>query len=468
MAQKTTLTLDSCRALALSYNKQIQIVNEEISAARYERKAAFSNYLPKFSAEGAYIHNNKKTSLISDNQHRNLQTIGNAIHKGLGNSMEEISALLPNLSEITTLLSLLDIASPLNALGNSISDALTLDTRNIYIAAISLKQPIFSGGKITAYNKITRHAEEMAHLEKEQITQELIVATEEAYWQIISLANKRKLAMSLVSLIEKLRSDVEKMKDEGVATQSDLLNIDVKLNEAETALLKVENGESLARMLLCSLCGLPINSVPSLADENSDEFTYNNKQLKKEYNITNRPELKILETAIKIYRQQENITRADYLPNIGLTANYIISNPNMINGFRKNFRGIWNIGVVINIPIWNWGEGIYKTSSAKAQTNIAKYTYAYAQEKTELQIEQAKQQTTESNKRLILATSNVAKAEENLRTANIGFAEGVATSENVLEAQTSWLQAHSEKVDAQIDVILSELYLKRALGILEP
>ena len=49
----------------------------------------------------------------------------------------------------------------------------------------------------------------------------------------------------------------------------------------------------------------------------------------------------------------------------------------------------------------------------------------------------------------------------------VGFKEGVIATSNVLEAQTAWLSAHSEKIDAQIDVKLTEIYLKKSLGTLK-
>ena len=62
---------------------------------------------------------------------------------------------------------------------------------------------------------------------------------------------------------------------------------------------------------------------------------------------------------------------------------------------------------------------------------------------------------------------NLEKAEENLRYATLGFKEGVIATSNVLEAQTAWLSAQSEKIDAQIDVKLTEIYLKKSLGTLK-
>jgi outer membrane protein TolC len=66
-----------------------------------------------------------------------------------------------------------------------------------------------------------------------------------------------------------------------------------------------------------------------------------------------------------------------------------------------------------------------------------------------------------------MAQSSVQKADENLRTATLGFREGVISSTTVMEAQTAWLQAQSQKIDAEIDVKLSQVNLKKALGVLQ-
>jgi outer membrane protein TolC len=84
-----------------------------------------------------------------------------------------------------------------------------------------------------------------------------------------------------------------------------------------------------------------------------------------------------------------------------------------------------------------------------------------------LQVNQTTFKVDEANKKLTMAQKNIQRAEENLRTANLGFQEGVITPTTVMEAQTAWLQAQSQKIDAEIDVKLSQVDLQKALGTLE-
>ena len=465
------LSLDSCRALALANNKDLLISNEKINAAYYQRKAAFTNYLPNFSATGAYMRNQKEFSLLNNDQKATLSGLGTNLAGPIQQAATEIVTAHPELKPLIASLSgKLGAALPaLDQAGNSLVDALRTDTRNVYAGAITLTQPLYMGGKIRAYNKITKYAEELAQEQHHGGMQEVIMSTDQAYWQVISLVNKKKLAEGYLKLLQQLDGDVEKMINEGVATKADGLSVRVKVNEAEMTLTKVEDGLSLARMLLCQLCGIDLSSPITLADENMEDIplltTDPHFDLSTAYE--NRPEIRSLELATQIYKQKVNVTRAEHLPSIALMGNYMVTNPSVFNSFENKFKGMWNVGVMVQIPIWHWGEGIYKTRAAKAEARIAQYQLQDAREKIELQVNQAAFKVKEAGKKLVMSSKNMEKAEENLRYATLGFKEGVIATSNVLEAQTAWLSAHSEKIDAQIDVKLTEIYLKKSLGTLK-
>lgn len=462
------LSLDSCRALAIANNKELLISNEKINAAHYQRKAAFTNYLPNFSATGAYMRNQKEFSLLSDHQQVALSSLGTSVSGPLQQAAQVIGQLHP---ELAPLLSQLGgtLVPALNQTGSAIVDAFRTDTRNVYTGAITLTQPLYMGGKIRAYNKITQYAEELAKQQHHSGIQEAILDTDQAYWQVVSLVNKKKLAESYLELLNKLDSDVEKMITEGVATKADGLSVKVKVNEAEMTLTKVDDGVSLSRMLLCQLCGLDITTPITLADEQTKEISLlqTNAEFDIEAALNNRPEVRSLELATKIYEQKINVTRSEFLPSVALMGNYMATNPSVFNGFENKFKGMWNVGVMVQVPLWHWGEGLYKTKAAKAEANIARYQLADAKEKIELQVNQAAFKVNEAAKKLTMAKKNLEKANENLRYATLGFEEGVIAPSNVLEAHTAWLSAQSEKIDAQIDVKLTEIYLQKSLGTLK-
>ena len=156
LATSRVLSLDSCRTLAVENNKDLRKSEMEMKAAYYNRKSAFTNYLPKVSASGIYMHTGKELSLLSDEQKATLSSVGDAL---------SIPAL--------------------NQVGQGLVDALRTDTRNMAGAAVMLTQPVYMGGKIRAYNNITRYAEKIASDKHRLEYQELIVDVDETYWNIV-------------------------------------------------------------------------------------------------------------------------------------------------------------------------------------------------------------------------------------------------------------------------------------------
>lgn len=325
------------------------------------------------------------------------------------------------------------------------------------------------GGKIRAYNEITDYAKQIAEEKHRGGAQEVVLEVDEAYWRVVSLANKKKLAESYVNLLKHLDDDMQKMIKEGVATKANGLTVSVKLNEAEMTLTKVDNGLTLSRMLLCQLCGMPIESNFTLEDEQKEQLApvKNNAAFDMNQAYVNRPELRSLELATKIYDKKIQIARSEFLPQVVLTDNYMLTNPSVYNGFEKKFKGMFNVGVMVSAPLFEWGENKYKIRAAKSEAAIAKYELEEAKEKIELQVNQQSFRVKEAEKTLARARKNCESADENMKTANAGFKEGVIPTSDLLAAQTAWVSAHSEVIDAEINARLTQVYLKKSLGTLE-
>lgn len=436
------LSLEQCRQLAIDNNKSLKIATEEERVAYYNKKEALSKYFPEIQFVGGYLHNQKNLYLIPSSAIPSSITLPIEI-PNIGNT-------IPISDEVR----------------NAIHNVGKVDIKNIWAGGFNLTQPIFMGGKIVAYNDLRSYAEELAKTMKETTMTDVIVEVDNAYWQVVSVANKKKLAESYVELMQKMDSDISAMEQEGVVTKADRLSVNVKLNEAEMTLTKAENGLSLAKMLLSQICGLDISDAITLQDENIDKIDVS-KEADAMPNVdealVNRTEIRSLELATKIYEKQEKIALADFMPNLAFTANYLWTNPNLFDGYEKKFDGMWNVGVVLKVPL-NFFSSSSKLNAAKAETRIKKYELADAKEKITLQINQSAYKLNEAYKKLAMAKKNSEKADENLRYANVGFEEGVIASSDVMAAHTAWLAAHSDLIDAQIDIVLCKIYLNKALG----
>ncbi len=323
------------------------------------------------------------------------------------------------------------------------------------------------GGKIRAYNQIAGLSEQLAKSKRSGEVQNVILATDEAYWQIISLVNRKKLADKYVQTLQKFLKDVELMHTTGVATKADVLSVRVKLNEGEMVQTKVDNGLSLSRMLLNQICGLPTDTIVALEEEVTETKVETVPEETLDQVYSRRPEVASLQLATDIYKKKEKLALSEYLPTVALTANYMSMTPSFFDGISTKFEGMWSVGVGIKAPIFHWGASRKSLRNAKAQTNAMNYKLEEAKEQIELQVNQAEFKMKEVAKKLTMAEKNLERAEENLKFADLGFREGTIPVLNVLEAQTAWLTANSELIDTRIEARLCKVYLEKAYGILD-
>lgn len=471
MAMVTTIawgegvvSLDSCRTMALKNNTQLLISEARIEGARYQRKEARAAYFPALDFSGGYAYNQKEISIFSTDQMLPIKTFnpetgsyeytiaknpitGEPIKDSNGTPVPQEVAYLPK-------------------------EAMTYDVHNLFFGALTLTQPVYMGGKINALNQMAHYAEQLSVAQRQNEAENIVYEVDVAYWQVVSLGAKLQLAESYVALLDTLKYNVDAMIREGVATPSDQLRVEVKRNEAQVDLTKVKNGLSLSRMALAQLCGLPIDSDLHLVDEDSGEALMvvplfpENENLEQVY--ARRKDIQQLELGVNITHQQSRVELSSMLPNVSIIGAYEFSNPNMDDGFSKNFDGGFSVGVMVSVPLWHWGGNYNKYKASQTDETIMRLNLADAKDKVALQVQQASFKAQESVKTYKTTLENLASANENLRQAQIGFSEGVMTIDNVMEAQTAWLKANSERVDAQIEVQLCNTYLQKVLGLLKP
>lgn len=469
------LTLDECRQMAVENNNSLKTAQQKIKVAGYDRNIALANYFPKITATGTYMYTSRNWKLIDDDKAAEIQNAGTTLQNDVTNKMMQIMSDKDVMTKYMTDaafkklidgLQTTDIATPINAIGQHITDALTLDMHNLCGAVVSVQQPVFMGGKIVASNQMAKYAEELAQSQYDAEHAQVLADIEQAYWQIVSIAAKKNLAENYADLLRQMGKDVDALVAEGFATPSDALTIKVKMNEAEMLYTKATNGLALAKMLLCKECGLPLDSEITLADETLDAIPVPQMSpvISDEEVYAARPEIRSLDLAKKIYDKKVAVVRADGLPTVAVMANYAVTNPNVFNGFQNKFGGFFSAGVLVNVPIFHGTEAIQKTKKAKAEAALTQYRLDDAKEMISLQVAQLRQQEGEALEKLTMAESNLENAEENLRVATAGWNEGMIASNVVLQAQTAWLQAHSEYIETGVELQMCSVNLAKAEG----
>lgn len=461
-AQGQTVSLDSCRNMALRTNKALKMADAGIEGAGYARKAARAAYLPAVDLSAGYMYNQHKVNLLGEDAKLPTMTFNPLTGKYDYNIL-----MNPTTGQPVT-----DPASgspiPLEVAVIP-KEAMSYDIHNVMFGTVSLTQPVYMGGAIRAMNEITKYAELLAQSTRDAAVQELIYAVDESYWTVVSLESKQKLAESYLQLVDTLQRNVNAMLKEGVATRSDSLRVAVLRNEAALTLTKVDNGLSLSRMALAQICGQPIDA--QLRPQDCDLNAVDNMPGPVDYTMdqvyASRPELETMRHSISIAEQKARLAKAAMLPKVSVIGSYTFMNPNTINGFENRFGGNFSVGAALTMPLWHWGGNYYTHKAAKAETTIQKLALAEAEDKIELQVNQAKFKYDEAYKTYNTTRTNLLSADENLRQARLGFKEGVMTLQDVMTAQTGWLAAHSEEIDAQIGVQLCNVYLAKVLGRLK-
>lgn len=470
-------SLQQCREMALANNKQLSISRLGQDVAENTRRAVQTKKLPRVSGLAGYERFNREVSILNKSQKSTLSNLGSNATKpvtsslaGTLNNLVEHNLISPEtaqhinerMEQITS-----PIAEKGDQFGRTVKDAFRTNTKDMWTGSIMVTQPIYMGGAIKTAVDMACIGEEIAANNVENIEQNTIYAIDNAYWLAVSLKNKQRLATDYLDLVRKLSDDVHKLIREGIATRADGLKVDVAVNNAEMSVTQVEDGVALSKMYLCQLCGLPLDSDIQLTDEDKEDIADNYiTPVESGGNIATgmRPEIKLLENTITMSRLSTRLIQAEYRPHVALTGGVLVTNPSVYNGFERRFKEIWNIGVIVQMPLWSWHEGRYKINASRAATKMAELELQDAREKISLQVEQHRFKVKEANKRLVMSRRNMSSAEENLRCANVGFREGVMTITEVMEAQTAWQKAHTQKLDAEIEVILSQIGLKKALG----
>lgn len=467
-AGQQTLTLEQCRQRALEANKGLKMSEAKCEQTDNLTKAALWQMLPRVGATGGYMWTNKSVQLLSDEQQNKLNHIGDNIQSEISADLHQDLSGIPVVGDLiadalSNALAGTHLGANLNNMGNEVVQALETDTRNLGGGMVSISQPIYLGGKLRALYHTAQLANHLSNIEYDKKRTETLIAVDEAYWQVVSVKQKKVLAEQYAALLKQLSDNVQEMVTAEVATTGDLAKVRVKYNEAQMSLTKASNGLALAKMLLAQRCGMPLDTDFDVSDEAPAMLVDESAPVDMERVWQRRHEMQMLQIGDSIARQAVTIAASTLKPNIIATGGYLFSNPNLFNGFQKEFGGTLMAGVAVNIPIFH-PSGIYSLRAAKAKQREVAFQKEEAQEMIELQVNKLRCERDLALKKLDEANSNLVQAEENMKLADESFKAGVCSSSDLMAAQTAWLQAKSEVLDAQIEIRMSGVYLRQALG----
>lgn len=383
-------TLEKCKELALHNNRKIRNSQLEIEKAEQTKKDAFTNYFP--SAEISGMGFKAKDPILSANV--------------MGQPIE-----------------LLD-------------DGLT--------GALVITQLIFTGGKIVYGNKLAKLGVEVAEEQLKLSDNEILLKTENLYWQLISLYEKETTIDILKQQVDTLLKNVQVAYDAGIITLNDVLQVKLKSNELKSSKVNLDNGIALTKMTLCQNIGIEIDTYENLEIEKPDVSTYLsplNIYVDHRKALENRAENSLLEKGVHASKLQTKLRRADYMPTAAVVATY----------YKQNFMDSWaGNGVAfisVKIPLSGWWGGSHAIKKQKINEQIAYNNKIDGQEQLLLQMQQVKDEVDNAYKQILIAEESIGQASENLRLNNDYYKVGNVNITDVLDAQSLLQQSRDRYVD---------------------
>ncbi len=438
------LNIEKCRNLAVENSEVIKIADENINKAQGEKKAAKSAYLPNISASatGMYKEINIDQELYAPTQVFDLTT----------------GTLVPNVA-VNPLTGETIIGADENPVFNTYAYLpLDLTIQGGVMGGVSAEQPIYAGGKIISGNKMAKIGESLATENRTLKTSEAIYEAENSYYIYLSVKEKVKLAEKYTELLQQLVDVVEDSYEVGMTNQNELLKVKVQYNDAALQKQKAKSGLELARMSLCRVIGVDLNTQVEINDSiSSIEFETDNLL---ETNANQRVEYQLLEKQVEMAEQNVKMIRGDYLPTAGVSVGYNYFNVFLDGSDNYSSHGM-NTMASVQIPITTFGERKGKMASAKADFNIKQLELQQATKLLQLEIEQAKFNLIDAYTRVEMTQTTLNQADENLRVSQDNYSLGMETIVNLLEAQAEWQKAFSNKIDALTDFKIKQSNYKR-------
>ncbi len=410
------LSLQKCREMALTHNEDLQRADNAFRQAELDKKIAFSAYLPKFdaTATGTYL-------------------------------------------------------TDMDMMG------MELQMRGMYMAGISLVQPLYAGGKIIAGNKLAKIGREVAEENRRKTRMQVIADADNAYWTYISVGRKVRMLDSYRAQMDTVFRQVEVALSAGMGVENDLLRIKTKRSEIHYQYQKAKNGLNLCRLALCNVLGQSLDTefVPL------DTAIVVSAPREMDENIAARPELALLEKQVEAGEQQVKVARGDVLPQIGLSAGYLYYGNVKLKGvnydaggntipFTQKFDdGLGLVMASVSFPLFHWGEGLKKVKKAKLDLENARLDLQKNRRLLSIEARQAIQNVTDGYRMVETAELASRQADENLRVMQNRYRNAMCTLTDLLDAQSQWQQAQSNLIEAQTQYKIYETEYLKAVGRLE-
>lgn len=419
-----TLTLDSCKALALQNNLTLKNAALDVAAAQEVKKQAFTKYFPNVSAiaGGYYAAKPLFEYGIDDIENASARQFLHNLYYEYGAAM-------------------------------GLPDRISLCENGLMVGA-TVVQPVYMGGQIVNGNKLAKVGVEAAELKAQLTEEEILQQVEEYYWLIISLKEKKKTLEQAKEFLDTLQRDVNTAAEAGLVSKNDPLKVKLKWYEIYYNLEKVQNGIQLATNALGQMIGHD-KGILILTDTIGEISEWQARWTDPGAAVAGRKEAQLLDLQVNAEELKKKMTLGESLPHltVGGTASY----GNLVfDHFTANALAF----TTLQVPLTGWWEASHKLKQHDILIQKAKNERADLLQKMYLETLQASSNVDDAYNQYQLSELALQDAEANLRDVKADYNAGLVPVSDLLEAQTLLLQAQNQRTDALIDLKIKAEHYK--------
>ncbi|AHW61606.1 Outer membrane protein TolC [Draconibacterium orientale] len=412
-AQKV-MTLEDCREQAVAFNKELKNAALQNREAQVNQEVARTAYLPSVGFSSSLMHRPGMDAI-------------NMPGYFLPTADSEEAAMNGDFSGTS------DVWSP----GINID----LGSLTLINSGFEVNQAIYAGGKIRYSNQQADAGVSIADMALNMKYSEVIEQTDKAYWQVATVEENIRIAEEYIKMLTELEEQMTAMYEVGLQPASEKLRVTVQKNEADLNLLKARNGLKVAKMYLNQILGQPLDTEIQISREANTEVKLFNLEDGLVQASEQRNELKILEKQKEISELNAKITRADYLPTIGVSAQYTSY---WVKDLYEEIDFQPMLAAQVSIPVFQWGQGKKKQRAAQLKIEQAETDLQHTNDLINLEVMQVKVQVVEAYESILLAQKSVDEAGESMEETKASFEVGLNTTTDMLNAQAQWVQAKAQ------------------------
>jgi outer membrane protein len=423
-AASDIITLDQSIKIAVERSLSLRSAEEEIKSKEFEERSARADFFPKLST--GYSYTRIDTSTVNDAKYTTY------VYTPPGSFTPKQ-------------------VSPLDA-----------DT---YEWSVTATQPLFTGWRLRTLRQLASLGVDTAKIRKETAIHDLVLNVKGAYFGILKAEKLEKVAVQAVEQLEAHLRVAKAFYDEGIIAKNELLQTEVQMAQARQNLIKAENAVELAKSLFNKLLRRGLDSEVTI----EDILDYHAIALRLDQCLEraelSRTEIKELSLNILSAEKGVKLTKSAYYPTIALVGNYSREGDEPLLGADPGEDAdIWALVVKADWTFWEWGKSRNDVSASRAKAAQVKYLFRELKDAIQLQVKDAYLTLREAEKNIQVAQTAVIQAEENFRMNEERYKQQVATSTDVLDAQTLLTQARSNYFNALSEHNIAWARLERAMG----